>query len=814
MEEQAFIAVAVPTPLLQPLTYRVPPALRAVAVPGARVRVPLGARRVIGVVFETDVAPPPDLEIKEILAVLDEPGSPALPADVLATVRWMSDYYLAAPGEAARAALPAALAPSSDPWVRITERGRAAAGEADAPEALRLLAGRPEGKARRSTFIAKLARSAEWRLLQRAGFIEVLAAEGEARGAPMVRQLVRPQPGWEIRREAIQRQLGRAPAQWNALQTAAAGPPRPAAELARAAGVALGAVSALVRRGLLVMEEETLPAAPLPDFGIAASRPELLTAEQSLALAKIVAALESREAKSFLLFGVTGSGKTEVYLSAAEEALRRGRTVLILVPEIGLTPLLAQALQQRFGAAVSVLHSALNDRQRLDAWQRARDGSSRIVVGARSALFAPLPDLGLIVVDEEHDGGYKQAETPRYQARDLCQVRARETGAVVLLGSATPSLEAWSRAQAGSSELLELPNRVSGGRLARTILVDMREEFREVGKARPLSRRLIAELQDTVGRGEQAMVLLNRRGFARELLCRNCGEAIPCKSCSIPLTWHRVGARLRCHYCGWSRNRPDICPNCSSPHLGEIGEGTQRAEIELAAALPGARIARMDRDTVQSVHKLAAVLRGFSAGEFDILVGTQMIAKGHHFPNVTLVGVLSADSALRMPDFRAGERTFQLLTQVAGRAGRGDRPGVVVVQAYRPEHPALIQALDQNFRAFAAGELAGRELLRYPPFSALANLVVRDSDQNRAFERASELAEKIRAEGEGHVAVLGPTTAPLARIQDLFRVQLLLRARRRARLADALRRALARILDGDGVMPRWLQVDIDPLNLL
>ncbi|UCF69533.1 MAG: primosomal protein N' [Acidobacteriota bacterium] len=501
-------------------------------------------------------------------------------------------------------------------------------------------------------------------------------------------------------------------------------------------------------------------------------------------------------------------------MRAAEHAAARGRCVLYLVPEIALTPQLAHALGERFGERVVVMHSSLNDRQRFDAWQRARRGRARIVVGARSALFAPLERLGLLIVDEEHDGGYKQEESPRYQARDLALVRGRAAGAVVVLGSATPSMEAWLSADEHRSARIVLPERVGGGALPEVELVDMRSEFRETGEDRPLSRRLTAALRETIASGEQAMVLINRRGYTRVLLCRACGEAISCIACSIALTWHRVGRRLMCHYCGYSSARPQDCPACRSPYLADIGFGTQRAEREIAEAVPGARIERLDRDAVRSPRTLARVLGGFSRGEIDVLVGTQMIAKGHHFPRVTLVGVLSADAGLRLPDFRAGERTMQLLTQVAGRAGRGDRPGRVIVQAFRPEHPALRAGLAQDYEGFAERELAARKMLRYPPAAALANLIVRDTQQEKAFERGAQLAERIREAGEGKVAVLGPSAAPRARLREQWRVQLLVRAVKRRRLVDALRRALGELTGSRGAFPRWLIVDIDPHQLL
>lgn len=808
------MAVAVPVPLWEPLTYRVPPGMENRAAPGVRVRVPLGKRNVVGVVMGPASPPEEEIEVKEIIETLDPPETPALPPDVLETLKWTADYYLAPPGEAVRAALPAAVGPRQREQVRLTETGRTAAQNPGAPSALAWLAQRPGAQATRQSFVARLEKSRDLKKIQAAGFLEMDQETVSPRGAPPLQKLV--EPSQEVRHnpEAALGSLLRTPARKKALEIALQEGPLTPAHLARAAGVGLPAVNGLVAAGLLIARFEALPAPALPDPGFPVIAPPHISREQNVAVERLAAFLDRGSFQPVVLFGVTGSGKTEVYLQAAEHALALGRRVLFLVPEIGLTPHLAATLGIRFGDEVVVLHSGLLERQRFEAWEQARSGKARIVVGARSALFAPLHRPGLIVVDEEHDAGYKQEESPRYHARDLALVRGRQAEAVVVLGSATPSMEAWNLASTGRAELLRLPRRVSGGSLAAVELVDMREEFRDTGEDAPLSRRLRRALRETVERGEQAMVLINRRGYTRVLLCRQCGEAVGCKSCSIAMTWHRVGEKLMCHYCGAARNRPVACPSCQSPHLADVGTGTQRAEEEVARAVPGASVARLDRDVIRSPQRLAAILGDFAAGRTQVLVGTQLIAKGHHFPKVTLVGVLFADAVLRMPDFRAAERTFQLLTQVSGRAGRGDLPGKVIIQAFRPDHPALQAAATQDFETFAARELAGRQVLRYPPAAALANLIVRHKDQNTAFQRAQGLASRLREIGEGKVAVLGPTAAPLARLQELWRVQIMVRAVKRRRVTETIRQALwdqggKPTLDLSGLV-----IDIDPYQLL
>ena len=552
--------------------------------------------------------------------------------------------------------------------------------------------------------------------------------------------------------------------------------------------------------------------APSPSPPAPPEAPLTLTAAQERALAAIEPAVAARRYAPFLLWGATGSGKTEVYLRAAEAALAAGSGVLYLVPEIGLTPLLVGRIASRFPGEVAVLHSGLGQNERRAAWEDVRAGRRRFVVGARSAVFAPLRDLGLIVVDEEHDASYKQEETPRYHGRDLAIVRARMASAPVVLGSATPSLESYQHALSERYALLALGGRVASRPLPEVRLVDMREEYGRAREARPLSEELVTALRETVARGEQALVLRNRRGWAQAILCLACGQRLGCPRCSISLTWHKRDRRLRCHGCGREEARPEVCPSCGGDVLRELGEGTERIEEDIAAVLPGARIERMDRDTVRGRGAHARLLERFASGAIDVLVGTQMIAKGHDFPNVTLVGVLSADQTLGLPDFRAGERAFQLLTQVAGRAGRGVRPGRVIAQAFEPEHPVLRAAAAQDYSAFFEREIRDRRALRYPPLAALVQIIVADAREAQSYRTAQEVVDALRAEAGARVAIAGPGPAPVERLRGLYRMQILARSAGRRRLVEIVSRALAPF-EGKSVR-RTIHVDVDPVSLL
>jgi len=537
------------------------------------------------------------------------------------------------------------------------------------------------------------------------------------------------------------------------------------------------------------------------------------TAAQRAALDALVPSVVSRTYAPFLLWGATGSGKTEVYLRAAEATLAQGRGVLYLVPEIGLTPLLVTRLEARFPGEVAVLHSALPKQLRRASWEEVRAGRRRFVVGARSAVFAPLPDPGLIVVDEEHDPSYKQEDAPRYHGRDVAVVRARLARATVVLGSATPSLESFHHARTGRYALLALGGRVEARPLPEVRLVDMRETFRGAGEVVPIAPALAEALRACLERGEQALVLRNRRGWSAAILCPACGQRLTCTRCSVALTWHKSARRLRCHGCGRESKRPDACPACGSDALREWGEGTERIEDEIRSAVPGARVARMDRDTVRARGAQERILRSFEAGEIDILVGTQMIAKGHDFPRVTLVGILAADHALGLPDFRAGERAFQLLTQVAGRAGRGARPGAVIAQAFDPGHPVLRHAASQDYLAFYDAEMRYRRAMRYPPLAALVQIIVSHRDLAQAWRIAGDAASALEAAAaDGPLTVLGPGPAPIERLRGLYRLQILVRSAGRRRLVEAVASALAPF--EATALRRSLHVDVDPVSLL
>ncbi|MBZ5639284.1 MAG: primosomal protein N' [Acidobacteriia bacterium] len=588
------------------------------------------------------------------------------------------------------------------------------------------------------------------------------------------------------------------------------GSPVPAGRL----GSALrGALADLVRLGLVErVEGAAPPQAPVAHPVLPAEPRVVPTPAQVAALDRILPAIPRTEYAPFLLFGATGSGKTEVYLRAAEATLAQGRGVLYLVPEIGLTPLLVSRLARRFPQSLAVLHSGLAPAERRLAWDHVRSGEARLVVGARSAVFAPIPDPGLIVVDEEQDGSYKQEDTPRYNGRDLAVVRAREARALLVLGSATPSLESFRNAREGRYALVRLGGRVEDRPMPKVRIVDMRGEYRDARGVRPLSRDLAEALRACLSGGNQALVLRNRRGWASALHCPACGVRVSCSRCSVALTWHRSARRLRCHYCDFERTLPARCPSCGNEHLTAIGEGSERIEADLREALPGARIARMDRDTTRRRGAQEALLRRFDEREVDVLVGTQMIAKGHDFHGVTLVGVLSADQTLGLPDFRAAERTFQLLTQVAGRAGRGKTPGSVVIQAFDPEHPILRAAATQDYEAFYEREIGYRRALRYPPFTALVEIVVEDRDPGRASAWSAVLAEALEREGEGKLILSGPGPAPIERLKGKYRSQILVRSAGRRRLVSAVDRALA---STERKVPRRaVRVDVDPVSLL
>jgi primosomal protein N' (replication factor Y) (superfamily II helicase) len=585
-------------------------------------------------------------------------------------------------------------------------------------------------------------------------------------------------------------------------------------ELIETAGVSSSVIRTLEKRGIVEVFAREVRRDPLAHIEQQEIDLVTLNAEQQLALDQIVSKIDERQYTTFLLHGVTGSGKTEIYIRAMREATRRGLTALMLVPEIALTPVFSRRLRAIFGDAVAILHSNLSDGERTDEWRRIKEGEARVVIGTRSAVFAPLENLGIIVVDEEHETSYKQDDTPRYHGRDTAIVRAVQAGAVVVLGSATPSLESFHNAVSGKYTYARLDARFGNRALADVETIDMREVFKRHGKQETFSDELKAAIAETFDRSEQVMILLNRRGYSSFAMCRSCGESIHCPNCDVTLTYHRYNQSLQCHYCNYIRPAPRVCPACDGQYIHYVGEGTEQLEAKLIELFPEKTIARVDRDTTRKRGSLEHLLMEFAGGTIDLIVGTQIIAKGHDFPNVTLVGVISVDAGLCLPDFRAAERTFQLLTQVAGRAGRGDLQGRVIIQTYHPEHYSLVCARAQDYDEFYRREVSFRRSMHYPPFTALINICVHDKEFDRASNAAADLARELReAARDSALRILGPAPAPISRIKGEHRFQILIKARSRKRAREALDLAMDRALAA-GYNPRSISIEVDPVSLM
>ncbi len=825
----AYCEVALPVPLDRTFTYGLCDGQQIRR--GMRVIVPFRSEKLIGVVTEVTEKPPVDFAAKTVEAVLDD--EPLLSEHLLQLAEWIAQYYLAPLGEVLRGMLPLTAEVRRTVYYRITDLGRD------------VLAGRLDGEAfpvsRKKPgkeTVSRDRQDMEHRVLERLASGEPVKVSTlrTATAAPLAVLASMMRKKW-IARETLaaerdarrterfavlvpETRLPRLTANQQAIlaELAACGGELALSELRRK-GLPSSTLQTLVRHGLVSIEER---AAAFRLGGIEpATEPLRLNPPQLDALATIAASLGGFHA--FLLHGVTGSGKTAVYLQAMQRALDRGLASILLVPEIGLTPQTVGLLDMAFGGRVALLHSALTPEERSEQWRRIYRGEAPIVVGTRSAIFAPVPNLGLICVDEEHDQSYKQEETPRYNARDVAVMRAKVADAVVVLGSATPSLESWQNAELGKYTRLAMRERVKNRPLPEVELIDMRREFQETGREQLFSRSLVEETRATLERGEQALILLNRRGYSFAVICRACGEKLECQNCAIALTHHkptmddlgmaRAGQRLECHYCGYKRMVPAECPKCGSEHLYYLGAGSQQGEERLAEIFPGARIGRMDRDTVRGRHDLERLLARLHSGEINLLVGTQMIAKGHDIHGVTLVGVVGCDHALSMPDFRAAERVFQLMTQVSGRAGRGELPGRVVVQTYYPDHYAIVAASTHDYASFVERELKYRRWMHYPPFGALANVLIHSEKLEEATRWSAEFGKWFQNAAPAGVRVLGPCSAPIARIKGVYRFHLILKAASRKALNGALRGALAHA-ESAGVPRRNVTVDVDAQRLM
>ena len=798
--------VSLPVPIDQLFTYLLPETLRHRVQTGCRLLVPFGTRKLAGVVLRTHDDPVAN-GTREALRLLDE--EPALDEELLKLGRWIASYYCAPLGETLRAMTPLAGDIRRGKIYSLTPSGRDAArqlhlGSNDendpAVKILRML----DARALSATYLTqKIEKAAAvLRSLEKKGFVasEDVAAERDPLRASAARLRVE----FAARRDGVK--LPKIERELLAFLELHPGSHN-LGELEEVVERASPAARSLARREMVRLTLERVSG------GIAAARaPHTLNAQQQAAFDLVRSALDARAFQTLLLQGVTGSGKTEVYLCAIEAALAQGRSALMLVPEIGLTPAVAGQFYHRFGERVAILHSAFHDSERAQEWRRIRSGEAGVVVATRSGVFAPVRNLGLIIVDEEHDQSYKQQETPRYHGRDVAIVRARDAGAVVVLGSATPSLESRYNADRGKYTRIVLSERIERRPMPEVSLIDMRAEFHETRKNATFSRRLIEAVDERWQNGEQTMLLLNRRGFSSFVTCRECGERMQCVNCSVTLTFHRRDRRMLCHYCNYSARVPERCAKCDSDFMQFVGLGSERVEDELHGAFPKARIARLDRDTVGGKRDYENILAAFRAGDYDILVGTQMIAKGHDIPNVTLVGIVSADIGLGLPDFRAAERTFQLLTQAAGRAGRGQTPGIVLIQTINPDHYAIECAAAQDYEAFFKKEIEFRRAMSYPPFAALANVVVRASNEEDAISRSAALARLLQPAPEG-VRVLGPAVAALAKLKTEFRYQMLLKSSSRPVLNKILGE-LRRFAAAEKWNPTSLVIDVDPVTLL
>ncbi|MGH9740735.1 MAG: primosomal protein N' [Candidatus Acidiferrum sp.] len=811
-----FCNVAVPVPLRTTFTYAIPEALRESVQPGSRVLVPFRRKSMIGVVVELIAEAPANTKLREVNKVME--FAPAITPKQIELAEWIATYYLAPIGEVFRSMLPPLTELNVRREIILTVAGREAAeslggGEISHGLGVAEVAFLEKANVKKNPVLFSTATkmgisSAAVQRLQKHGLIEIRESLREAKRKSQTIM------AWKGHGNATCKSLDEKEERIRALLETERGP-LPLPQLLKLGQVSRSLIERMLAESLLESWEEPLDPAEDP-FDTGYTPPaHALNEEQESAMKAIRARFELGEFGVQLLHGVTGSGKTEVYLRCVQETLARGKTAIILVPEIALTLWIGRQCRARFGAkyeGVAVLHSALSDIERAREWWRVRNGEARVVVGTRSAVFAPLQNLGLIIVDEEQENSYKQEETPRYHGRDVAIVRAKSEGALALLGSATPSLETYHHALSGKYELITIASRVQNRSLASVEVIDMRENFQQTHKSSPISTSLHAGIQDCLSAGAQALVLINRRGYSWSVLCRSCGASVQCANCSISMTYHKSRNRLECHYCGSIQQVPKQCPKCQSQYVYFFGEGSEHLEERLRKEFPGARIARLDRDTARTKRQYQETLGAFAGGALDILVGTQMLAKGHDFQRVTLVGVISADSSLNLPDFRATERTFQLLTQVAGRAGRGELSGRVLIQTYYPEHYAIQDAVKQDYASFFEREMHFRTMMAYPPLTSLANVIVRDISLEKAIRFSRKLSEYFSPH-DGHlVRVLGPATAPLAKLKKEHRFQFLLKSPKRSVLTKLLSGAMA-YCDAQEIPQTAVLVDMDPLSL-
>jgi len=798
-----FAEIAIPLNVHQTFTYRLPDSFAANARAGCRVLVPFGKQLLTAYIVDLhesleESGQTEEFELKDVEELFDT--EPLVTPELLDLTKWIADYYYAPWGETIKSCLPAGINAEAETILSITGEGRAAVATSSGKRAqstkLQALAMIAESGMLNATALAKEFNknraSAITRELERAGYITITRQLQSAQVKPKRQQAVR-----LIHRAPIEGSKPPSEQQERVIKILFdSTEPVAFAQLAEASGVSASVIRTLEKRGYIAVFMREVRRDPLAHLKHLKPEELSLTGKQQSALEQITEKLKENNYAAFLLHGVTGSGKTEIYIRAMRAAIAKGKTALMLVPEISLTPMFARRLRAHFGDAVAILHSSLSDGERLDEWNRIRQGEARVCIGARSAVFAPMENIGLIVVDEEHEASYRQEETPRYHGRDTAIMRAHQANAVIILGSATPSMESFHNAHTGKYTYLKLDERIGQRPLAEVQIVDMRQVFEKYGKQQVFSDEMKTAIQENFERGEQTLVLLNRRGYSSFLMCRSCGHRASCPNCAVSLTFHKLEARLTCHYCGHQERVPRACRQCDGPFIFYVGEGTEQIEALLKEIYPKLRISRLDRDTTRRRGSFEKLINEFASGDIDLMVGTQMIA------------------GLGMPDFRASERTFQLLTQVAGRAGRGEKPGRVIIQSYHTESYALEFAREQNYEKFYDHEINFRRNLHYPPFVALINLLVKHHDFARAAYAASELARLLKeADTEKVLKVLGPAPAPLSRLKGEHRMQVLIKTRYRRQAREALDAAMAELKEM-GQDLKMITVEVDPVNLM
>ncbi len=817
----SYVDVAVPVGVRKTFAYSVPVGLRNRIAVGMRVLVPFGRKVLTGFVVRTlEQSPIGEYKLRRVQELLDP--QPAIAESLVKTALWVAEYYFAPPGEVFRALFPAGTQISGSQQVRLSPKAAAIIGGGLLPPGLKrqqnvLLQLLSEGP----VTVTELANRSGIRNLE--GWLESLISQGwVCLSTELEKARVRTKQQLTIRALAAEQEtIGRLTAVQKRLYEFVLSSVAPPVlqDALRASCSTLSVARALQRKGMVAIEPARVERVPAElSLRGQVTVPKLTGAQQRIA-DEILEMIVSMKSARCLIHGVTGSGKTEIYLKLIAEVVKRDWSALFLVPEIGLTPMLTRLVSSRFPDQVSLLHSGMSPGERIDQWNRIREGRSRIVVGTRSAVFAPLTNLRLAVIDEEQDSSYKQDESPCYHAREVAWHRVQQSNGVLVMGSATPSIETFYGAtDKGEIRYFVLPERIEAKPMPQVTIVDMAVEFQRHGKTQIISQTLEEELRSCMQRGEQAIVLLNRRGYSRSLLCRSCGHVVGCPECSVSMVYHQKENRLTCHYCGREREVPSRCLNCNGTYIYYVGVGTEQLEAILRQLLPAARIARLDRDVARKRGALRSALYDFANRKLDLLVGTQILAKGHDFPDVTLVGVVAADSGLSFPDFRAAERTFQLLTQVAGRAGRGTLPGRVVFQSFYPNNYALLFAARQDYRGFYEQEIEFRRLMGYPPFMKLVQVVVSDSDADKAVRQAEKIAGILREQmskldDNTRPRLLGPAPAPLEKLRGKYRMQILLKWPPESNPASFLLDCFSD-LSRRRISSAKVHIDVDPLSLL